>query len=275
MTPGGGSASREWAKCRRKKERSSSGRGEPLGRRGRTGRCVWDSPCASSNDTEPGKLNGAEPSLDNDADEQESPLLLVNSHSGGVSHGSTGEVLPQVHQHDLNRNGTKHEEEDEGEGVREGEGEGVREGEGEGVREDEGEGVKKGEREEIKVDGTAAVRNSTQILPERENRVLPSPETLINSEPPSSPPPTTPTTPTPMTPTPTTPTPMTPTPTTPTLTPTPTTPTSRQLTNHGPSIAISSRTRLRTLHSSSELEHSPQRHKYPTRHRLQHAASIS
>ena len=48
-----------------------------------------------------------------------------------------------------------------------------------------------------------------------------------------------------------------------------------QSTNHIPDDAsISSRTRQRTLHSSSDLDQSPG-HKYPTRHRLQHAASIS
>jgi hypothetical protein len=46
-------------------------------------------------------------------------------------------------------------------------------------------------------------------------------------------------------------------------------------TNHTPdSTCISSRTRLRTSHSTSDLDQSPQ-HKYPTRHKLQHTASIS
>ena len=45
-------------------------------------------------------------------------------------------------------------------------------------------------------------------------------------------------------------------------------------TNHISDDCISSRTRHRTSHSSSEVEKSPN-HKYPTRLRLQHAASVS
>lgn len=55
---------------------------------------------------------------------------------------------------------------------------------------------------------------------------------------------------------------------------TPKTPLSPPSTNHVPDGSISSRTRHRTSQSLSDLEQSP-RHKYPTRHKLQHTASVS
>lgn len=55
---------------------------------------------------------------------------------------------------------------------------------------------------------------------------------------------------------------------------TPKTPLSPPSINHIPDGSISTRTRHRTSRSLSELEQSP-RHKYPTRHKLQHTASVS
>ena len=55
---------------------------------------------------------------------------------------------------------------------------------------------------------------------------------------------------------------------------TPRTPLSPPSTNHTPEGSISTRTRHRTSQSLSELEQSP-RHKYPTRRKLQHTASVS